>query len=100
MLVAVPTSAHAGDSGTLYTAVLYPGCTPGLSANGTAVAKWSIETHDSIDYFCTTTDVLSTGGVTQSSTAVCFQVGIDGSIGTQGRVSISNSSGFSLVAKS
>jgi len=97
---AVPTSAHVGDSGTLYTAVLYPGCTTGLSANGTAVAKWSIETFDSINYFCTTTDVSSTGGVLQSRTAVCFQVGTDGSIGTAGRVSISNSSGFSLVAKS
>ncbi len=96
---AVPTSAHAGDSGTLYTAVLYPGCTAGLSSNGTAVAKWSIETFDSINYFCTTTDVLSTSGVTQSRTAVCFQVNTDGSIGNQSRVTISNSSGFSLVAK-
>jgi hypothetical protein len=71
-----------------------------VSANGTAVAKWSVETFDGADYFCTTTDVLSTAGVTQSRTAVCFQVNTDGSIGNQARVSISNSSGFSLVAKS
>lgn len=92
---ALPTSATVGASGTIYNATYYPGCTTGLTSNGTAVATWSIESFNNINFFCASTT--RTGTSAPGTVKICAEVGTDGTLATRARL-IVNTDTLSLTA--
>ena len=93
-----PAAAKVGASGPLYTTTELSGCLAGAGVIGSTEARWAIEFHAGIVYFCidaTSTDLLTPPNVATEKD--CVEISTGGTIGPRARISLTLP-GFSITA--
>lgn len=94
-----PTSANIGTSGALHTFNDLNGCLNNSPSEGTSITTWSVESENGVTFFCLNTTSRNLNGLVESTEADCVQTAADGTLGAKARVSLTQSGGFTLVAR-
>lgn len=93
-----PVAVKVNSSGQLYDADIRSSCTPGAGDIGDSLTNWSVEFEAGLVFLClSTTD--SGPNATTTTEKDCVEIDAAGNLGTRARVSLSDSTNFSVVAR-
>jgi hypothetical protein len=86
--VVLPASTALGSSGAHFGLSDLDGCASNAAAAGTTAGTWSLEIDSGVALLCWNLTSKDLAGVQNGSVSTCFEIAIDGSLGSRARFTL------------